>query len=139
MAIVALTPRVRVLVVCDEVIPSDLEAGVFHLEGVRQYRRAGAASFQAPLSLFLVLSCPRRGDYPGWIVLIEEDTELTVSSFEFTASLEEDNELLPLSVDLGEWPSLEPGRFRFEVWLSDRRGGFALKAECPFFILPSED
>jgi hypothetical protein len=40
MPAAALTPRVRFLTVCDEAIRSDIEDGVFTLEGVR-YRIYG--------------------------------------------------------------------------------------------------
>jgi hypothetical protein len=37
MTAAALTPRVRVMVVCDGIKPSQVEEDVFHLRGVRYY------------------------------------------------------------------------------------------------------
>ena len=62
----ALTPRVRLVTVCDRVRESVTEAGVYHLRGVRQSIVAPAFPFVASrLWLFLVLSSPRPGTYPG--------------------------------------------------------------------------
>jgi hypothetical protein len=50
MPAAALTPRVRILVVCDGVRVSRVEEGVYHLRGARCHIRADAF----PLRLFLM-------------------------------------------------------------------------------------
>jgi hypothetical protein len=62
MAVVALTPRVRTIVVCDDVSASLTEDRVFTLEGVRFEIRAPALPCRAPLHVFLVLSSPGKGN-----------------------------------------------------------------------------
>jgi len=70
----ALSPRVRLMAVCDAVKPSRLEAGVFHLRGVRN--RVSAASFpfvRRRLWVYLLLSSPRKGRYPGYVRIGQND------------------------------------------------------------------
>src|SRR6516164_6777541 len=62
MAAAVLTPRVRLMTVCDRVRESNVEAGVYHLRGVRQRIVARAFPFVAlRLWLFFVLSSHRAG------------------------------------------------------------------------------
>src|SRR5262245_55847992 len=75
MAVAALTPRVRTIVICDDVLASETEAGVFTLEGVRQHLVAESFPWRAALSVFLLLSCPRKGKHPGKILVINEQTD----------------------------------------------------------------
>src|SRR5262252_6857032 len=78
MAAAALTPRVRLMAVCDGVRESKAEDGVFHLRGVRQAMTADAFPFTPRLWLFLVLSSPRAGDYPGYVRVIDDATDNTI-------------------------------------------------------------
>jgi hypothetical protein len=59
MPAAALTPRVRIMVVCDEVIASETENDVFTLEGVRQYLVAQSLPCEFHPRLFLVLEQDR--------------------------------------------------------------------------------
>src|SRR4051794_8769638 len=61
----ALTPRVRVLAVCDEAITSEIEPNVLTLEGVRH--GFGAESFPClrALNVYLMLSYARGGTFDG--------------------------------------------------------------------------
>jgi hypothetical protein len=61
MAIAAVTPRVRTIVICDDISDSLTENGVFTLEGVRLYLEATSFPFHAALSLYLLLASPRKG------------------------------------------------------------------------------
>ena len=45
MAAASLTPRVRIMAICDGVRESKIEAGVYHLKGVRQSITADAFPF----------------------------------------------------------------------------------------------
>jgi len=65
MPAAALTPRVRIMAVCDRVRESKTEAGVFDLKGVRQEIIANALPFVPfRLWLFLVLSSHRPVSIP---------------------------------------------------------------------------
>ncbi len=78
-ATVALTPRVRIMVICDDVRKSKTEAGVFHLKGVRQEIAAEAFPFVPwRLWLFLVLSNHRAGTFPGYVRVFNERTDRVV-------------------------------------------------------------
>ena len=61
MAVASLTPRVRTIVICDDVSASPTEEGVFTLEGVHQHLEAGSFPCRVSLNLFLLLSSPRKG------------------------------------------------------------------------------
>jgi hypothetical protein len=86
-----------------------------------------------------LLSCSRAGDYPGLLILVDEVDESKRLTRDFTASFENDTEMLPISLDFEEWPDLEPGRYWFQVWFSDLRGDSTLKGEYPFMIHSTED
>ena len=79
MAAASLTPRVRMMAICDGVRESQREAGVFHLKGVRQAITAQAFPFvPARLWLFVLLSSPRAGEFPCYVRVIHDRTERTL-------------------------------------------------------------
>jgi hypothetical protein len=139
MSAAALTPRVRILVVCDEVAASETEAGVFTLEGVRQHFTAASFPCAFRPNLFLLLSSPRKGTYPGKVLLIHERTDHAIRYVRFPAAFEEDNELLPLYLDVGDCECPEPGLYTFQVWFTAANGEEALKAEHPFHARTNEE
>jgi hypothetical protein len=51
----------------------------------------------------------------------------------------EDNELLPLYVEVGDCVFPEAGSYNFEVYFSPRGGAEALKAEHPFAVFSREE
>jgi hypothetical protein len=137
MAVAAVTPRVRSLVICDEVSASRTEDRVFNLKGARQHLKAASFPCRATLRLFLLLSNPRKGKYPGKIVLVNERNDRSIRYVKFSAAFHEDNELLPLYVDF-DCVFPEAGRYTFEVSFS-ARDGEALKGEHPFTVLSQEE
>ena len=58
MAVAALTPRVRSIIICDDIFTSTLAEDVFTLEGVRLYLRVNSPPGRAELSFFIILSVP---------------------------------------------------------------------------------
>jgi hypothetical protein len=138
MAVAAVTPRVRTIVICDDVSPSLTEIGVFTLEGVRLHLEAPAFPHRAALSLFLLLSCPRNGTYSGKILVVNDQNDKPICYVKFLAIFRENNELLPLYVEIGNCIFPEPGPYRFEVYFSARGGADALKGEHPFTVLSHE-
>jgi hypothetical protein len=139
MAVAAVTPRVRTIVICDDVSPSLTEIGVFTLEGVRLHLEAAAFPYRAALNLFLLLSCTRKGKYSGKILVVNERNDKTIRYVKFLAVFEEDNELLPLYVEVGDCVFPEAGPYSFEIYFSARGGGDALKGEHPFTVLSHEE
>src|SRR5262245_10104504 len=139
MAVAALTPRVRTIVICDDVVPSLTENGVFTLEGVRQHLEAASFPWRVALSLFLLLSSPRRGTYSGKILIVNERNDRRIRYVKFSAPFQEDDELLPLYVDIGDCVFPEAGHYSFEVYFAARRGGEALKGEHPVTVLSPEE
>lgn len=138
MAIAAVTPRVRALVICDEVSASRIEDRVFNLKGVRQHLKAASFPCRAALRVFLILSSPRKGKYPGKVLVVNERNERRIRYAKFSATFQEDNELLPLNVNLGDCVFPEAGRYNFEVYFA-ARDGEALKGEQPFTVLSQEE
>ena len=57
----------------------------------------------------------------------------------FSAIFQENNELLPLYVEVGECVFPEAGPYNFEVYFSARDGGEALMGEHPFTVLLREE
>ena len=138
MAVAAVTPRVRTIVICDDVIASPTESGVFTLEGVRQHLEVSSFPWRASLTLFLLLSNPRRGTYSGKVLLVNERTDRSIRYVKFRAAFQENNEVLPLVVDIDDCEFPEAGPYNFEIYFS-ARGVEALKGEHPFTVLSPEE
>jgi hypothetical protein len=134
MAAAALTPRVRVMVVCDAVRASSLEDGVFDLRGVRDYLRAASFPFRPRrLWLYLVLSSPRTRRYPGSVVIIDDETGKTIFHSKINPTFLEAIRFLPLPMRLNcTFP--RPGRYTIEVRFLQDEGPDVVKAEQPFYV-----
>lgn len=137
MAAAALSPRVRLATVCDHVRESRTEAGVYHLRGVRQRIVAPALPFAASrLWLFLVLSSPRPGTYPGYVRVIDEGTDKAI----FFAHLaphprfEAGGDALAAAARL-RCSFAQAGRYTVQVWFYQEQGGDVLKAELPVSVV----
>jgi hypothetical protein len=135
MSAAALTPRVRILVVCDEVIASDIEEGVYTLEGVRQHVVAETLPCRRSLSAFLVLSCSRKGTYTGRVQVVDIDEGRTLRYKKLRPVFDHDNDQLSLAVDLGECEFPDPGTYLVQVWLAPRSGAEVQKGELTFRVL----
>ena len=141
MAAAALTPRVRLATVCDRVRESLTEAGVYHLRGVRQWIVAPDFPFAGfRLWLFLVLSSPRPGTYPGYVRVIDEGTDKAV----FFAHLaphprfEAGDDALAAAARLRcSFP--RAGRYTVQVWFYQEQRSDVLKAELPFSVAKEGD
>ena len=136
MAAAVLTPRVRLMAVCDRVRESDTETGVYHLRGVRQRIVAQAFPF-APfrLWLFTVLTSHRSGTFPGYIRVIDDETEKAVFFAHIAPHprFEEGNESLGATIRLrGTFPHV--GRYTVQVWFYQQQGNDVLKGELPFLV-----
>ena len=141
MAAAVLTPRVRLATVCDRVRESPTEAGVYHLRGVRQRIVVSAFPFAASgLWLFLVLSSPRPGTYPGYVRVIDEGNDKAI----FFAHLaphprfEDGDDPLAAAARLKcSFP--RAGRYTVQVWFYQEQGSDVLKAELPFSVTKEGD
>jgi hypothetical protein len=139
MSAAALTPRVRLLVLCDEVVESEIEQGVFTLEGVRQQLGGGPFPLRAPMSLFLVLFSARKGVYRGNVVIVHIRTDKSLRYLKFQVEFDEDHQDLPLCINLGWCEFSEAGPYAVQVWFSPGEGQDVLKGELPFHLLEHEE
>jgi len=87
----------------------------------------------------LLLSSPRKGKYPGKILVVNERTDRPIRYVKIFATFLVDNELLPLYVNIGDCVFPEAGPYNFEVYFSARGNGEALKGEHPFTVLLHEE
>src|SRR5581483_12021055 len=85
MAVAALTPRVRTIVICDAVSASRTEDRVFTLKGVRQHLKATSFPLRAKLRVYLLLSSPRKGRYSGRVLIVNERNERVIRYEKFLA------------------------------------------------------
>jgi hypothetical protein len=138
MSAAALTPRVRILAVCEAFTAHDFEENVFTLEGVRQQWTAEAFPCWFEPSLYLLLSSPRLAMYRAKVLVVNERNGHVVRHRDFRAAFDEDGQVLPLGLDLGGCRFPEPGLYTFQVWLTSLDGQEALKAEHPFRLLTVE-
>ncbi len=139
MAVAAVTPRVRTIVICDDVAASRTEDRVFTLKRVRQHLEAASLPWRATLRLFLLLSSPRKGKYDGKVLIVDERNDRVTRYVKFVAEFEDDNELLPMYVEMSECVFPEAGHYNFAVFFTARDGGEALKAEHPFTVRSPEE
>lgn len=138
MAGAALTPRVRMIAICDDITVSLTEDRVFTLEGIRFEKFVSSLPCRVSLYVFLVLSSPRKGTFPGKILLVNEGTEKLLRYVKFEAEFDEDNQLMPYGIDIGDCVFPTGGLYRFEVYFS-ARGSETLKGDHLFTIIVGED
>jgi hypothetical protein len=141
MAAAALTPRVRLAPVCDRVRESVTEAGVYDLRGVRQWIVAPAFPFKAVrFWLFLVLSSPRPGTYPGYVRVMDDATDKAILFAHLAPHprFEAGDDVLAAVARL---PCSFPraGRYTVQVWFYQEQGSDVLKAELPFSVRSEGD
>ncbi len=128
----------RTIVICDAVDASPTEEGVFTLEGVRQRVTAQCFPWRVGLSVFLVLSSPRKGKYSGKVLVVNEASGRAIRFLKFVAAFEENHELQPVQLDTGELVFPEAGQYVFGVYFS-AHDGEALKGEYPLMVIATED
>jgi len=138
MAGAAVTPRVRTIVICDEVTSSPVEHGVFNLDGVQNHLLAESFPLRVRLNLYLVLSSHRRGRFSGTVLVVNQRDDRVLRNLEFNARFDQDNALVPMYLELGQCLFPEAGAFRFEINFNtgDRE---VLKGEHPFHVLSIEE
>lgn len=134
-AAVALTPRVRIMVICDEVRRSKVEAGVFHLKGVRQEITARAFPFASSLYVFLLMSSPRAGVFPGYVRVVSDRTDRVVyqANLNPRPEFQVDGEAVAVAVPI--WCRFpQDGSYSVQVHFFQEVGSDVLKAEMPFTV-----
>ena len=140
MAAAALTPRVRLMAICDGVRESKIEGGVFNLKGVRQALTADVFPYTlSRLWLFLVLTCPRSGIFPGYVVVRHDRTDkaIFIANLEPPPTFSESQGIYSGRVQL-KCTFPEAGRYTCEVWFFQEVGGDVLKGEVPFYVALNE-
>ena len=127
------------MAICDRVTESKSEIGVFNLRGVRQSIAAHTFPYvPRSLWLFLVLSSPRPGEFPGYVRVLQERTDKAV----FFAHLARP----AFGADGGWLASItalrcrfpEAGLYTVQAWFFQAQGNDILKGEMPFVIEAEE-
>src|SRR4051812_43763498 len=108
MSAAALTPRVRILAVCDEAFASEIEHSVFTLEGVRHQVVARSFPWACTLSVYLLLTYPRQATFTGRVRLIDDEEGRVIRYGKFVADFDGDGQPDAQVVDLGECEFLAP-------------------------------
>jgi hypothetical protein len=136
----ALTPRVRIMVICDGARESKIEAGVYNLKGVRQGITAAVYPVSCRLRVFLLLSSARAGKYPGYVKVVNESDDKTVHYAQLspTPEFSEDLELLS-GVSRIRCSFPEPGRYTVQLWFFQKHGNDVLKGELTFSLTKEGD
>jgi hypothetical protein len=136
MAAAALTPRVRMMAICDGVRRSKIEADVFHLKGVRQGMNVQSFPIVPPrLWLFVLFSSPRAGDFPCYFRVVNERTDKAVffGHVEPKPIFGADGGTCARTASI-PYCFPDEGRYRVEVWFFQEQGSDVLKGEMPFTI-----
>jgi hypothetical protein len=138
MSAAALTPRVRTIVVCDEATASEIEEGVFNLEGVRQGVRAESFPRVRGLAVYLLLSYPRRGSFDGQVKLVDEEEDKAIRYAKFSAEFEDPSGLVAVAVAMDNCVFPGPGVYTIQVefWT---KAGDVQKGEQPFHVWHVEE
>jgi hypothetical protein len=89
--------------------------------------------------LFLVLSSPRPGTYPGYVRVLDEATDKAVLFAHLAPhpSFEVGQDALAVAARL-RCSFSRPGRYTVQVWFYQARGTDVLKAELPFSVTESD-
>jgi hypothetical protein len=121
------------MAVCDAVRESKIEPGVFDLKRVRQEIVADVFPF-APsrLWLFVVLSCPRPGAYPGAVMVESDSTERTIFYAKLlpVPTFDEGSDFLSLRVRLRcSFPAA--GGYSVRIAFYQEQGIDVVKEKCP--------
>jgi len=137
MAAAVLTPRVRLATVCNRPRESPSEAGVYHLRGVRQRITASVLPYSPRwLWLFLVLSSPRPGTYPGYVRVMNDATDKAILFAHLAPHprFEAGEDTLAAAARLRcSFP--QEGRYTVQLWFYQEHGSDVLKAEVPFSVI----
>jgi hypothetical protein len=132
-----LTPRVRIMAICDGVRESRTESGVFNLKGLRQVIVARAFPFcPTRLSLFVLLASFRAGAFPAYIRVVNDIDDKTVfyAHLEPTPSFSPNDELWAHVAPIRcSFP--EAGQYSVQVWFFQEQASDVLKGELPFSVL----
>jgi hypothetical protein len=136
MAAAVLTPRVRLLAVCDRVRESNTERGAYHLRGLRQGIASQVFPFAAVrLWVFLILSSHRPGTYPSYIRVIDDGTDKAIFFAHLAPSPRfEDNDQTLAAVARLKCSFPHAGRYTVQVWFYQEEGSDVLKGELPFSV-----
>jgi hypothetical protein len=137
MSAAALTPRIRLMAVCDGVRESKIEFGVFHLRGVREEIAADRFPFvPSRLWFFLTLSSPRPGAFPGYVRVINDRTDKAIFFGKLTPP--------PVFVAGRRTATTrmrlrcvfpEEGRYTIQVWFFQERSPDVQKGEMSFSVI----
>ncbi len=136
MSAAALSPRVRIMVICEGVKQSQIEDRVFDLKGVRYSVRATSFPFRpSRLWLFLVLSSPRAGRFPGSVQIVDEQTDRVVHMAHINPDPEFHDDDEYCAVSMGLRCSLpRPGRYVMQTRFFQVNSGDVVKGELPFDV-----
>jgi hypothetical protein len=90
--------------------------------------------------LFLVLSSPRRGRFPGYVRVSDDQSDRAVFYGEMLPPplFPDDADLLPLDLPVNvRFP--QAGRYTVEVWFFQEASADVLKMEQPLYVLAPEE
>jgi len=118
-----LVPRVRVIAVCDESLVSETEADVFTLENVRFDARVETFPHWHELSVYLLFSHYRAGDFSGSIQITQAATGRAIRYERFDVSFDGRHEYRALCVDLPRCIFPLPGYYQLRGEGHRRRSG----------------
>jgi hypothetical protein len=129
----ALTPRVRTLVICDDIQPSEIEENVFHLWGARYQVFADSFPLWCELRVFLVLSHVHPGRFPAFVSVIDEEIDAILFTGEIQPEFTAENTFYPCVVPIRvEFPN--EGRYWVQVAFGSDFSSATLKKEEPIHV-----
>ena len=138
MSMAMLTPGIRAILFCDEVLLSDLEDAVFNLEGLRQQVLVESFPHWHSLNVFLSMAYQRGGTFRGSISLIQDETGEVIGEEDFEVNLDSDDDGIFLPVELGSCIFPEPGSYTGEVYFHSDDGRRVQKGERKLLIIQRE-
>ena len=136
MAAAALTPRVRLMTVCDGVKESKIEAGVFHVKATPPADRYPDFSVSSvATSPILGFFDARPGQFPAYVLVINDKTDKAILYGDLAPhpTFEADEETV-VNVARLRCSFPQPGRYTVQVWFFQERGHDVLKGELPFTV-----
>lgn len=136
---VATVPRVRAMVICDEVVSSEIEADVFTLENVRLGVEVERFPHLRWFCVYLSLSHYRTGTFQGEVRLMREGARTQIAGTMFPVEFAPGIDRIAFYVEVGECRFPASGDYSFEAWFTDDDSPPVQKGEAKLRIYDSEE
>jgi len=132
-------PNVRVIAVCDEAVPSEMEGEVFTPGNTRYYAVAESLPHARTLHVYLLLYCDSPGEFSGVILLGLPSAGRLIRYTRFQATFGHAWRFEAMRIGIDECVFPEPGHYSLEVKFMDEDLVEYPRADSQILLLEEND